>query len=102
MKSLVRYQGPHEWSALYVDGVLDRVGDHYLVDDRIAELAGVEIRYSDDFMCGGDQRRDVAPVLSDAEAWSEQRATFLRTADEHRRQAADLIKAAEGLEGKAR
>ena len=31
-----------EWSALYVDGELDTYGDHYLVDDRIAALLGVE------------------------------------------------------------
>jgi hypothetical protein len=61
--NLTRYTGSNEWSALYVDGKLDIVGDHYLIDDRIMVLTGVEEIPSEDFMRGGNSRQDVAPTL---------------------------------------
>jgi TfoX/Sxy family transcriptional regulator of competence genes len=42
-QSLVVFQG-EEWSALYIDGELDTVGDSYLVDERIASLVKVQYR----------------------------------------------------------
>lgn len=41
-RSFVRFSGSEDWSALYVDGRLDKVGDHYLVDERIADFLNVE------------------------------------------------------------
>ena len=54
MPSLVRYEGSGEWSALYVDGRLDVYGDHYLIEERISELCGVETIQSDSFMMGNE------------------------------------------------
>lgn len=86
----VIYQGDNEWSALYVDGTLDRVGDHYLVDERLRELLGVETVQSDDFMRGGDSREHVAPTLHDLYLWSENRDALHREAQALREQAAAL------------
>lgn len=70
MSELVRYSGSNEWSALYVDGELDRVGDHYLIDERIADIAGVHNHYSNDFMRGGQSREDVAKTLVEINQYS--------------------------------
>jgi hypothetical protein len=66
---LVRYTGSEDWSALYVDGDLDRVGDHYLIDERIQELYKVEDIRSDDFMRGGNYSHDVAQTLAEVDEW---------------------------------
>ena len=68
MPKFVRYTA-EEWSALYIDGTLDVVGDSYLVDERIAELLGVEDQSSDAFLRGGNTREDVAQTLDELNAW---------------------------------
>jgi hypothetical protein len=66
---LVRYTGSEDWSALYVDGELDRVGDHYLIDERIQELYKVEDIRSDNFMRGGNYSHNVARTLAEVDEW---------------------------------
>jgi polysaccharide deacetylase 2 family uncharacterized protein YibQ len=68
---LTHYSGSSEWSALYVDGKLDRVGDHYTVDERISDLTGVTVVSSDDFLRGGNSREDVAQTLEDIETYAK-------------------------------
>ena len=65
MPKFVRYSSSEDWSALYIDGKLYYVGDHYRVDERISELLGVETISSDAFMKGGNQRKDVANTLDE-------------------------------------
>lgn len=61
---LVRYTSG-EWSALYIDGVRVSFGDHYVVDDYLAALFGIEMREdNDDFING----RTVFDNLADVEA----------------------------------
>ena len=69
---LVRYTGSEDWSALYRDGILDRVGDHYLIDERIQQLCKVEEIHSDDFMRGGNYSHDVAQTLDGLKLWVEE------------------------------
>jgi hypothetical protein len=66
---LVLYCGPNDWSALYADGVLDSFGDHNNVTERIHEILGIEVISSNDFMLGGNHRKDVAQTLDDIEAF---------------------------------
>jgi hypothetical protein len=62
----VIYQGTGEWSALYVDGKLDTVGDHYRIyEERLPQLVGAEVRYSDAFLQGGDKATDCVERLAD-------------------------------------
>lgn len=98
MSSLIRYTSSGEWSALYVDGKLDRVSDHYLIDERIAQLAGVEERQSDDFLRGGDQRPDVADTVEQAEEYATEREARNAEAAKLRQQATELLAQAEELE----
>lgn len=65
MMKIVRYSGSEDWSALYIDGKLDTVADHYLVDERISQLLGVKTVSSDNFMRGGTQRKDVAETIDE-------------------------------------
>ena len=69
---LVRYTGSDEWSALYIDGKLDKVGDHYLIDERIQELVGVEVFDSNDFLLGGDSLSDVAETLEEIQKYTDE------------------------------
>ena len=98
MPTMVLYQGSGEWSALYVDGILDRVGDHYLADERIAELAGVEVIQSDAFLRGGESRSDVAATLFEISQYSHDRAQRDEMAEKLRAKAAELLAEAEQLE----
>lgn len=78
---LVRYSNEIEWTALYVDGKLDIVGDAYLIDDRIAELAKVEEREGD-FLCGTDRREGVPKTLVELEAFLEEAAEAAKTQEQ--------------------
>lgn len=90
--------GSDEWSAIYVDGQLNRVGDHYLIDERIRELAGVVTLQSNDFLRGGSQRQDVAQTLDELREWRELMRERKAKADELREQAKRLQQEALKLE----
>ena len=103
---LVRYTGSDDWSALYVDGKLDRIGDHYLIDERISELTGVTDYSSDDFLQGGDDRDSAAQTLEELNAWvardkAETADEALQYAAELRRQADEAYAHAEQLAGRS-
>jgi hypothetical protein len=95
---LLLARGSGEWSALYKDGKLERVGDHYVVDEYLYELFDVEVEQTDDFMRGGEHREDVAKSLGELQEYRSQREDRKRTAASLREQAANLIRQAEGLE----
>lgn len=95
---LVKYTSEEveEWAALYVDGELDKVGDAYLIDDRILELANVEVREGN-FLLGGKSSSDVAKTSAEIEIWESERevsearkAALLAEANELEAQAAAL------------
>jgi len=94
-EDIALYRGGEDWSALYVKGKLEEVGDHYWVEDKLHEVLGITVLSSDDFMRGGDQREDVAQTLDDIEAYRERR-------EEAEAQADDLLLQAAQLEQRAR
>lgn len=97
--SLIRYTGPNDWSALYVDGELEIVGDHTQVDERIFEICNVEVRISDDFLMGGNSRNDVAQNMEELETYQyRQRDRTIKLANDLREKAADLLSQAKALE----
>lgn len=98
MSELVILRGSQQWSALYVDGKLVRVGDHYGVDEEAMERAGIKCESTDDFMRGGRTRADVASTLSEVEEYRSRRTLAVSQAAKLRAQAADLISRAEQLE----
>ena len=95
MPDLTMYQGNGEWSALYVDGRLDRAGDHYLIDERIRELAGVTVIEGDDFLRGQNK---AAQTLAEVEAYTDRRDRARKTAADLRADAAKLLADAERIE----
>lgn len=90
--------GTDEWSALYVDGHLERVGDHYLIDERIRELAGVVTLQTNDFLRGGNHREDVADTVSQIQVYRTQRQDRETQAADLRLQAKQLMERAGKLE----
>lgn len=97
MTSYVVYQGDQEWSALYVDGKLDKVGDHYLIDERIRALFGVSTICSNSFLLGGNYYVDVAQHQADIYYYDLERASVQRAADALFEEAARLHAEAEAL-----
>lgn len=69
MTDLLIMRGSNEWSALYIDGKLEHIGDHYVVEELAMEKAGVVIECSDDFLFGGDTRDDAAKTLTEVEVY---------------------------------
>jgi len=96
---LVKYEGSDEWSALYVDGKLDTVGDHYHATERIEQLVGVKVIQNDDFLRGGNYRADVAPTLEDLNLYVRERERREAEAARLRAQAAELRAQADALVG---
>jgi hypothetical protein len=85
---LTLFRGTRELSALYADGKLDKYGEHEKVYERAAELAGVEVQWSDDFLRGGST--DAAPTVAEITAYQADRAERAARAAELRRQASEL------------
>jgi len=98
---LTMYQGSEDWSALYVDGKLNYVGDHYNVEERIHELVGVEIIQSDGFLLGGNYREDAAKTVEEVEAFDRAAEEVAESASNLREEAARLLALANQLEGKS-
>lgn len=98
---VVRHRGDKEWSALYVDGKLAVVGDHYHADEKIAELLGVIEVQSDDFLRGGTHYEDVANTLEELGAYRAERLRRESEAESLRAQARALIEQAKALEAAA-
>lgn len=90
LPAMVVHEGSDDWSALYVDGRLETVGDHYLIDERIRHLCQVETIQSDDFLRGGKTYADVAQTLGDIQQWQRDRAQTAQDA-ERRRMAEEAV-----------
>lgn len=61
---IVKCDRIEEWSALYVNGKLEKVGEHYLVVERALEITGVQYLQGD-FLLGGNQTHNVAHTLKE-------------------------------------
>jgi len=72
-EDIVLYGGGSEWSALYVKGKLEEVGDHYWVEEKLHQILGIEEISSDDFLRGGNQREDVAQTLEEIQDYRSAR-----------------------------
>lgn len=106
-KDYTLYEGSEDWSALYEDGKLIEVGDHYWVQEKLLQLLGIEVVQSDDFIRGGSAREDVAPSLVAIEDWLadanvEEAEATLAAARDAASTAADRLKEAEEQVERAR
>lgn len=84
-------EGSHDWSALYINGKLERVGDHYLIHDRLMDKLGIAVEQSDAFLIGGDGRENAAQTVDEYRAEVRRRATAAETAEELERRAAEML-----------
>ena len=91
-----RDESIEEWSALYVDGKLEVVGDSYLIDERLQQLVGVELKEGN-FLLGGDHSSDVAKTSEEIDKYEVTRTERQQQADELREQAAKLLEEADRL-----
>lgn len=96
--SSIEFHSAGEWTAVYVDGKLERVGDHYLADEWLRARVGVVEVDDDAFMQGGDQRDAVAQTLEEVARYARARANRLERAATLRERAQQMIDEAAGLE----
>lgn len=96
LPSLVRYSWD-EWSALYVNGELAVVGDHYHSDEYLARMLGVDERDTGDFLDETGTYKGVAQTLAEAEARQEARLTREAEAERLMEEAKRLTELAESL-----
>lgn len=85
-----------EWSALYVDGKLDTVGDNYLIDERIIQLTNVE-EIEGNFLLGGNSYDDAAQTLDEIFAYEAKKVEAADEAAALEAQAAKLLAKAKEL-----
>lgn len=93
-----RSEEVEEWSALYVDGKLDTVGDNYRIDDRIIELTGVEEREGN-FLLGGKSYDDAAQTIEEIDQYEAGRSTREDEAAALEEQARQLLAKAKEIRG---
>lgn len=72
---LERYTSSSDWSALYVNGQLATYGDHYIIDEWIAEYVGIINENSDSFLLGtsGGRNGKIAQTTAEIEAYDRMR-----------------------------
>lgn len=97
----VVYEG-EDWSGLYVDGKLKRVGDGYLIDEELREIFGVVTIQNEDFFLGHKHpsRDQVAQTLDEVDLFVMSRTDRERAADTLRAEAARLLEEAKLIDGK--
>lgn len=100
LPKIVRYSVGEEWSALYVDGRLDRIGDSYLADERIAELAGV-IEGESDVMRAVNTRDEAPKTLDELADREGELQTRIESAAILRAEAQRLLDEAASIEANA-
>lgn len=88
------HRAGEEWTAVYLNGELQRVGDHYLADEWLQQYAGVKEVHNS--VCMIDNYR-AYPTLDEVRAATDERAVKLLEAADLERQAAELQERAKGL-----
>jgi hypothetical protein len=91
-------QGTDDWSALYVDGKLEAVGDHYVIQEKLLDLLEISWEQSNDFLQGGNYRQDVAETYDELLTYRAQRQNREARASALREKAQELIRQAAALE----
>jgi len=91
MAEFVRYN-MEEWSALYQDGSLVKVGDSYLTDEYLANFLNVEEIDSDDCFLGKEHTYDnVAQNIDEILAYGQEVEDAKKVAQSLKEQAESLL-----------
>lgn len=85
------HKAGEEWTVVYLNGVLQRVGDSYLADEWLQSYVGVEIVY--DSVCMIDDHK-AYPTLDEVHAATRARDERQERAAELEREAAALLERA--------
>ena len=88
------HRAGEEWTAVYLNGELQRVGDHYLADEWLQQYAGVKEVHNS--VCMIDNYR-AYPTLDEVHAATDAKALKLLEAADLERQAAELTARAKEL-----
>lgn len=100
----IEFHVADEWTAVYLDGKLQTVGDSYLADEWLQGYVGVkvvQVVQDDAFMRGGSSSNTVAKTLDELHDYQLERDRKLAQAQKLRDEAQDLLAQAAVLEEKA-
>ena len=98
MNGSIEFHRQGEWTAVYLDGELQRVGDHYLANEWLQERCGVKVVDDDAFMLGDPFGKCIATSLEEVENYRRYREERRREAAILRERADAMIRDAEKLE----
>jgi len=73
MSNEIEFHINGDWTAVYLDGELQRVGDSYLADEWLQERFGVKVVYDSAFMRGQASGHGVAKTLDEVEVYRSER-----------------------------
>lgn len=93
----IEFHNEGEWTAVYLNGNLVRVGDSYLADEWLQTRYGVVTVDDDAFMQGQSQASGVAKTLDEVRAYATARQERLDRAAELRAEAKRLEDEANSL-----
>ncbi len=96
----IHYDPDGDWAALYVNGVLDRVGDAYRTEERALEVLGVTTVQDNAFLRGGDGvgQPAVARTLTEVAEYRTERERRREEAERLRAEAQALLEQAGDLD----
>ena len=97
MSDKIQFRRFQDWTMVYLNGELQRAGDHYLADEWLQARFGVEIVDDEAGVCIPDGRNALKTLAEVAEAGAAHQRRTLAAA-EKRKMAADLLAEAEELE----
>lgn len=70
MTDKIDFYRDEEWTAVYLNGSLVRVGDSYLADEWLQQRCGVVEHYDEDYFLGRDKTREnVAATTAEIDAF---------------------------------
>jgi len=98
MSGSVEIHDYDDWSAVYLDGVLQRVGDTYLADEWVREHFGVTTVQDNAFMRGQNGRDGVAQTLDEVYDYQRRRDENIAKGAELRAEASRLLAEAAELD----
>lgn len=98
MTDSIEFHQYDDWTAVYLNGNLVRVGDSYLADEWLQSRFGVKVVQDDAFLRGGNSRDGVAQTLDELAAYRAERDERHATAARLRAEAQALLERASEMD----
>lgn len=98
MANDIQFHHADDWTAVYLNGQLVRVGDTYLAEEWLHREVGVVDVFDDAFMRGQNSRDGVAQTLDEVASFATERDVKIARATALREEASRLLSEAGVIE----